>query len=198
MMLSSGKVNSSKLAFSYVNQFGVTFGVRVLDDFYIQTGGCFLEHNIKELADGETSTPKGVYKYTVSYSYRSNYIQVPLSVTYCPDEMSALYLNFGLKANFISYEQINGYHITSFVQSYSSYSGTPIEEMVNKEYKGMKYTSMTPYVNVGGILNTEGKKIGFIYYGSLDFPTMYSQHNTITKFTFFDFSSFNFACVYNF
>ena len=192
------KKSTFQVTTTILNPIGFTLGVRIKDNIYFQTGGNFSEQYIHDLGDHDDSGLR-VGRRTVFLWYKSKYFQLPISITYTSTEQSSLYLNVGVKCNFIYYEHLYGENNPVYTQNPLSSSGYNVTYRdVDTLDNQIKFRGISPNVNVGGVAWLFEKRLGIIYYMSINSPMMYKQHNTITDYSFWEISPFNIQLVYNF
>ena len=192
MIEGGNKVAGPILKISFLKPFSFSFGYKIVDNVYFETGGSFSEQKIYYLAD-KAPDPKGVGpKASVSLTYERKDFQLPLSITYTSEEKSSVYINIGVKCNFIYDEHLYG---TNTSAKYYAANNT---EQVDISDKTFKYYSITPNLNIGGVVWLMNKRLGFIYFGSMELQPLKKKDNAILKTSFYQFSVTNIKAVFNF
>ncbi len=194
---SSSDAKPMSYSVSMFRPLGCSLGYRIYKTLYFQTGGIFTQQHIKELSD-QMPVPKGASRNTFMYTYTSKFFQVPLSLSLVTNNNISPYINIGVKSNFLFYESLSGYNITSRMYNPANSSVIVQTEPYDLTDNHFKFKSLVPFASLGMLVWAKQDRLGFVIYSSFDFAPIITKESTVPNFSFNELSTTNFQVVYNF
>ena len=146
IVLIDHKPSNKDIRASFLNSFGVSFAYKLNKYFSVETGANYNQQYLFELAD-HWPDPKSGGGQNLSLTYKANYLQIPISVSFITQRKHSVYVNLGLKSNFIYNEHLYGNeikYITYPTVPPSPNQSTAIAYSIDISDKNLKFTSIIP------------------------------------------------------